>query len=76
MKNTIIIDDINNQLSRLHKEQQMRVLMFARSLSEQAIHGVSGKELLHFIGSINADELKTMQKVIDNDCERINHDEW
>ncbi|NOY67934.1 MAG: hypothetical protein GXP53_00345 [Deltaproteobacteria bacterium] len=76
MKNTVIINNINNQLSRLHKEQQLRVLMFARSLSGQAICGVSGKKLLHFASAINTDELETMQKAIDAGCERINHDEW
>lgn len=32
--------------------------------------------LLQFAGSINAAELQTIARVIEDGCERIDHDEW
>lgn len=38
--------------------------------------GVPGRQLLHFAGMIEADDLDAMQHAIESECERIDADEW
>lgn len=63
--------EIINEVGRLGYEQQRRVLDFARALVVTGPKGVPGKQLLAFAGSIPADDLKEMEKVIEDNCARI-----
>jgi hypothetical protein len=68
--------ELLNQLSLLDVEQQQRVLEFARSLTSGTPRGVPGKDLLRFGGTIDAEDLKLMEQAIEEDCERIDPDDW
>lgn len=66
---------IFEELSDLPLEQQHRVLAFARSLKSRP-KGVSGASLLAFSGSVAPSDLAQMQQVIEEGCERTDHDGW
>ena len=67
--------EILGTLAELPPEQQREVLAFARSLKPQP-RGVKGAALLGFAGSIAADDLAQMQGSIEEECGRIDADEW
>lgn len=66
--------ELIERLHQLDDEQQAQVLEFARSLGRP--RGVPAESLLRFAGSIPLDDLEKMSRVIEEDCERINPDEW
>jgi hypothetical protein len=68
--------EIREQLDQLPPRQQRQVLEFARSLVATQIRGVPGKDLLHFAGSIDAEDLNAMKQAIDEGCEKIDLNEW
>jgi hypothetical protein len=72
--NQSIQQEILNQLDKLPIEQQAQVLDFARALTKP--EGRQGKDLLHFAGGINIDDLSLMTQAIERDCEQVNADDW
>jgi len=76
MKGTTVEKDIHEQLGRLAMEQKRQVLEFVRSLVKTRPHGVPGKDLLHFTGTINSEDLITIRHTIEQGCEKVNLDEW
>jgi len=74
--NASIEKEIVEQLNALPYELQRQVLDFARALALSAPKGVPGKQLLHFAGAIQKDDLQAMAQAIEASCERINLDEW
>jgi hypothetical protein len=66
--------EILDHLNKLPIEQQRQVLDFARTLAKPV--GKHGKELLHFAGGIDPEDLKLMSQAIEQDCEHINSNEW
>lgn len=58
---TTLKEDINEQVSRLPLEQQQQVLQFVRVLATLNVHGVSGKDLLRFAGTIDHEDLMTIE---------------
>ena len=75
MKSTIVEKDIYEQLGRLPIEQQRQVLEFPRSLATARVHGVPGKDLLRFEGTISHKDLITIEHTIKEGCEKVNLDE-
>ncbi len=71
-----IKEEIIEQLEVLPYERQCRVLDFTRRLAERVQVGVPGRHLLHFAGTIRADDLQIMKRAIEDGCKRINTDEW
>ncbi len=63
------------QLAGLSEDQQQRVLDFARSLAASP-DGVAGRTVLRFAGTIEAEDLQTMSRAIEEGCEKIDPDEW
>jgi hypothetical protein len=76
MINPSLKKEILNQLNRLGVKQQKRVLDFARSLSSAKPNGLPGKTLLSFAGTIAAGDLRTIARAIEEDCEKVNLNEW
>ncbi|MCK5387502.1 MAG: hypothetical protein KAJ39_09955 [Gammaproteobacteria bacterium] len=76
MGSTTVEKDIYEQLGRLPIEQQRQVLEFARALASTRVHGVPGKDLLHFVGAIDYEDLMTIEQTIKEGCEKVNLDEW
>ncbi len=67
---------ILEQLNRLDPAQQKRVLAFVRVLAGAAPVGAEGPELLRFAGAIPLEDLKVMAQGIEEECERVDFDEW
>lgn len=76
MRSTTVEKDIHEQLGRLAIEQKRQVLEFARSLATTRVHGVPGKDLLRFEGTISHEDLITIEHTIKEGCEKVNLDEW
>ena len=76
MFNATVKKEIINQIGRLDYEHQRRVLDFARALVVTGPKGVPGKQILSFAGTIPADDLKDMIQAIEDDCEKVDVDEW
>ena len=76
MRDTTIEKDIYKQLDHLPLEQQRQVLEFARALGTVKVHGVPGQNLLHFAGTIDHEDLVTIEQTIKEGCEKVNPDEW
>jgi hypothetical protein len=76
MLNATMKKEIVNQIERLDYEHQRRVLEFARVLAVTGPKGVPGKQLLSFAGVIHADDLKTIKQAIEDNCEKVNLNEW
>ena len=74
--NTSVIEQVVEQLRAMPQPLQWRVLEFARTLVNSKIRGVSGQQLLRFAGTISPDDLKLMREAIEQDCERIDLNEW
>ena len=73
MINTFIKESLIDQLDKIPYDLQIRVLEFVRSLIPK---GVAGKNLLRFEGAISADDLQSISKSIEENCEKIDTHEW
>ena len=76
MHNATVKKEIINQVGRLDYEHQRRVLDFARALAISGPKGVPGKQLLAFAGTIPVDDLKAMERAIEESCEQVDRNEW
>jgi predicted lipid carrier protein YhbT len=71
-----IIDEVVEKLKVMPQPLQRQVLEFVRSLVRSDIRGTLGQQLLRFAGSIPSDDLQLMREAIEQDCERVDIDEW
>lgn len=76
MPNASIEKEIITELGRLPPEKQQQVLHFVRALITSKLGGVPGKDLLRFAGAIESRDLQLMAQVTEDDCEKVNLDEW
>ena len=76
MLNVTVKKEIINQMGRLDCEHQKRVLDFARALAVTGPKGVPGKLLLSFGGTFPDEDLKAMKKAIEDNCEKVDQNEW
>jgi len=76
MTTTNLKQEICDRLDSLPSEDQRKVLALARALDKSRPAGVSGKALLRFIGSIDETDLDIMRRTIEEDCERVDENEW
>lgn len=74
--NIPIIDEVVEQLKAMPQPLQKQVLEFVRSLVKAEVRGTPGQQLLRFAGSISSDDLQLMREVIEQDCERVDVNEW
>ena len=73
---TQVVDRVMEQLETLPSEMQWRVLEFTRALAASAPHGVPGRQLLRFSGTVPLDDLQVMRQAIAEGCEVVDGDEW
>jgi len=73
---SMIIDEVVEQLSTMPVNLQRQVLDFIHSLRIPTVHGVPGDSLARFAGSITKRDLNSIQKAIEADCEQIDEDAW
>ncbi|MBC7911225.1 MAG: hypothetical protein H7Y30_12030 [Pyrinomonadaceae bacterium] len=76
MPNPTIEREIISQLSKLPLEKQQQVLHFVRALTSAKPLGTAGKDLLRFAGTIETSDLQIMAQAIEEDCEKVNPNEW
>lgn len=69
-------EQINATLDRLTPDQQKKVLDFTTLIASNRPVGVPGKALRPFFGILTNEEADEMIRVIDEDCGRINENEW
>ena len=74
-------NELLSYLGQLGSDDQARVVNFARTLSEpprppKTVRGTPGKELLRLAGMIPHEDLEDMKRAIEEECERIDADEW
>lgn len=74
--NISIIDEVVEQLKIMPQHLQWQVLEFVRVLVKAELRGTPGQKLLRFAGSIPLDDLQLMREAIEQDCERVDLDEW
>ncbi len=66
-----LVDKVIEQLRTLPYELQWRVLEFTRALAASVPSGIPGQQLLRFAGTISQEDIRLVQQVIDQDCERV-----
>lgn len=71
-----IIDEVVEQLKVMPQHLQWQVLEFVRGLAKAEVRGTPGEQLLRFAGAIPAEDLQLMQEAIEQDCERVDINEW
>ena len=76
MVNPLIKRELEEQLNRLPVEMQRRVLNYAFELATRRPKGVKGATLVKFAGEIPAEDLQTMARAIEQDCEQVDLHEW
>ena len=68
--------ELLKQVEQLSPPMQQRVVRFAHSLVESPPKGVPGDRLLRFAGIMTHEEAQEFLKSIEEDCERIDANEW
>lgn len=76
MIDIVLKEKILNQLENLSYEKQQLILDLSRSLSNDITEGVAGKDLLKFSGTITKQDLKEMEKAIEEKCEKVDVNGW
>ena len=74
--NSEIISEATAQMANLPYNLQEKALDFIKKLTLPDKSGVSGRNLLKYAGLIPLDDLNIMKDVIDNDCRKVDTDEW
>jgi hypothetical protein len=67
---------VMEQLETLPEEMQQRVLEYVHALQLLARRGVPGTRLLPFAGTIAQDDLELMRQAIEEECERVDPNDW
>ena len=71
-----VLNQIMEQVKALPDNLQHQVLTFVRSLRTVSGRGTHGSLLLQFAGGISSDDVASMREAIENDCERVDGNEW
>ena len=66
-----IKEEIIEQLDKLPVGLQKRVLDFTQALILSMPRGLSGKDLIKFVGIISPEDAKAIEKAIEEGCEQV-----
>jgi hypothetical protein len=69
-------EELLKEMDGLPTAMQRRVLDFARALAESTPQGTPGNELLQFAGIMTPSEADEFLRGIEEDCERVDPNEW
>jgi hypothetical protein len=69
-------DRIINELNSLSHDQQKKLLDYVLTLKLSKKKVISGKDLVEFSGVISKEDLAVMKKVIEENCEQVDLNEW
>ena len=70
-----IEQQLHAELDRLDEQKQQRVLEYARRLSSWP-RPLRVEDFEQFAGQFDPEDLNQMERAIEEDCERIDPDEW
>jgi hypothetical protein len=73
--NQVLVNKVTSELEQLSDNVFSEIFTFVISL-QNSPHGVPGKSLLKFSGSISADDAEHMLQAVEQDCRRIDFHEW
>jgi len=76
MADTSVQNELLKQMEQLPARMQRRVLDYARALAESTPEGTPGDELLKFAGIMTPSEADEFLRGIEEDCERVDPNEW
>ncbi len=76
MEKSSTIREIVQRLETLSPGQQRQVLDFTLELSGESPKGISGKELLKFVGLFPPEDLEEIRQAIEEDCGQVDESEW
>ncbi len=68
--------EIVARIDNLPPEMQEEVLHFVDSLAAPELKGESGSTLRSFAGSLDPVSAREMARAIEEECERVDADEW
>ena len=72
-----IKEQILNDLGKLPPEQQQRAADLVRSMVPQQLpKGTPGRDLMRFAGTLDDESAREMMALIEQDCGRVDPDEW
>ena len=69
-------DQILSDLDRLSPEEQERAAKLVHGLVSPLPRGASVEDLLSVASTLDPESAKEMMAVIDEECERVDPDEW
>jgi hypothetical protein len=69
-------EQILSDLDRLSAEEQKRAAELVHSLVSPTPKGTPGHDLLRFVGTIDDESARQMIETIEEECERVDPDEW
>jgi hypothetical protein len=69
-------DALLKELDQLPPLLQRKVVEFAHSLAKSRPRGTPGRQLLKFAGILSPEEAEAMMAAIEEDCERVDPNEW
>jgi len=67
---------VTSAMGKLPLADQMSVLQYVRSLKKPKVLGRPGRELLHLAGTLSDEDAKEMLAAIEEDCEKVDPNEW
>ena len=76
MEDLTTVQEIVKRLQTLSAGQQRQVLDFTLELCGESPKGISGKELLEFVGLFPPEDLEEIKKAIEEDCGKVDESEW
>jgi predicted AAA+ superfamily ATPase len=74
--NTVLREEIINNLNKLPVELQKKVKDFVDALISTIPKGTSGKSLAKYAGTLSNKDAQEFIDAIEDGCERINEDDW
>ena len=74
--NKPIPPELVSELDRLEDADVARVVAYAKSLSPRRKLAERNAKLRSLVGSMPGPELDQVSAAIEEECERIDHDEW
>lgn len=74
--NNEIVSQAADQMANFPYNLQEKALIFIKELTLSEKNGVPGRTLLKYAESIPPDDLEIMSEVIENDCGKIDTNEW
>lgn len=76
MEHSTTIQEIVERLDKLTPVQQKQILNSVLSCLGEPIRGISGKELLEFVGLFPPEDLEEIKQAIEEDCGQVDESEW